>query len=378
VRLRGLRFRPKDETQVSAEALRIVDVCWSGAVGLAMTDMLRGAYFSTLQLQLALRCGERQRVARTLGLEATFISCGGVPAARRTQRILTLLRRHLSQTSSPYAEAWLTTSEGFSAFQLADFPRAHAGFVKAEKLFRDHCRLASHEVSSTQLFTLWTLFWRGELGELRTRVPVLLLDAEQRGDRYTATNLRTGTPSAGWLVDDTPDLAEQHIERAQSEWTPGGDAAPELSPSVWRNTRRLLWTVQIIRIEATHLQARLQLRYGKGTERAQALTAAIRQLRRERTPLAAAFAGVTEAAIARAQGADDRAGGLLAQAATLFEGLEMAAFSAAAHWHHGRITGGDEGRLEVAKAESYAARQGIRSWDRFAMMLLPGMADDRA
>jgi len=45
LRLRGLRFRSRDETQVSAEDLTRIDLCWSAVAGLSVIDPILGADF---------------------------------------------------------------------------------------------------------------------------------------------------------------------------------------------------------------------------------------------------------------------------------------------------------------------------------------------
>src|SRR5206468_3375008 len=77
LRLRGTRFRRRDEARVPAWDLLRIDICSSVAVGLGMIDMIQAAEFQTHSLQLALRAGEPYRIARGLALEATLVAVGG-------------------------------------------------------------------------------------------------------------------------------------------------------------------------------------------------------------------------------------------------------------------------------------------------------------
>ncbi len=77
LRLRGLRFRARDETQVSAEDLTRIDLCWSAVAGLSVIDPILGADFQTRGLLLALRAGEPFRIARALAMEAAHRSTAG-------------------------------------------------------------------------------------------------------------------------------------------------------------------------------------------------------------------------------------------------------------------------------------------------------------
>ena len=77
LRLRGLSFRNRDESQVSALDLTRIDLCWSAVAGLSMIEPIRGADFQTRGLLLALKAGEPSRIARALAMEAAHRSSIG-------------------------------------------------------------------------------------------------------------------------------------------------------------------------------------------------------------------------------------------------------------------------------------------------------------
>ncbi len=62
LRLRGIRFRERDPTQIPAATLTRIDVCWSAAKGLILSDLIRGFDFQARHALLALRAGEPYRV----------------------------------------------------------------------------------------------------------------------------------------------------------------------------------------------------------------------------------------------------------------------------------------------------------------------------
>ncbi len=68
--LHGLKFRKRDESQISAMTLARIDLCWSAVAGLSMSEPIRGADFQTRGLLLALRAGEPLRIARAMAMEA--------------------------------------------------------------------------------------------------------------------------------------------------------------------------------------------------------------------------------------------------------------------------------------------------------------------
>ena len=62
----------------------------------------------------------------------------------------------------------------------------------------------------------------------------------------------------------------------------------------------------------------------------------------------------------------------LSDAASRFDGAEMALCAASVRRQLGRIVGGDEGRQMVAGADAWMAAQEIRRPDRMAELYAPG------
>src|SRR5262249_5642132 len=84
LRWRGLGFRRRDARPVDAGELRRLEICRSAAAGLSMVDPLRGAYFQTRYLLLALRTGEPQQLVEALAMEGAHASIGGCFSRRRS------------------------------------------------------------------------------------------------------------------------------------------------------------------------------------------------------------------------------------------------------------------------------------------------------
>ena len=88
LKLRGLKFQKRDESQISAMELTRIDLCWSAVAGLSMSEPIRGADFQTRGLLLALRAGEPLRIARALAMEAGHRATAGTPGARGSPALL--------------------------------------------------------------------------------------------------------------------------------------------------------------------------------------------------------------------------------------------------------------------------------------------------
>ena len=88
IRLRGLRFRPRDPSQVSGDDLTRIEVCWTAANGLGMIDPIRASDFQARNLLLALRAGEPYRIGRAICMEASYVYSRAGAAKRRVSKLV--------------------------------------------------------------------------------------------------------------------------------------------------------------------------------------------------------------------------------------------------------------------------------------------------
>ena len=102
IRLRGLRFTPREESQIPQETLTRVDACWSVATALGAVDTIRGADFQGRHLLLALAAGDRYRISRALAVEAVYAAVEGAHHRDRYDRLIAQADRlaHGSRASS--------------------------------------------------------------------------------------------------------------------------------------------------------------------------------------------------------------------------------------------------------------------------------------
>ncbi len=390
--LRGLDFVRRDETQVSAEELTRVDVCWTGAVGLAMVDPIRGASFQTKHLLLALAAGEPVRIARALAAEAAFVGTAGARNHARAVALVQRARALAEETGNPQTRALTRFVEGLTAFLVGQFGKARALADEAEQIFRDLARGVAWEAASAQLICLWSLFYLGDVAELCRRVPRLSAQAQERGDLYAVTSLRSGLSNVSLLVADEPHAAIAEVERSMREWSNqgfqfqhywaalartmvdlylgDGAAAQQRVEALWPDLKAsLLLRIQNVRIEAVHLKARCALAAAQdasGARRAQLLRSARRDakaLRAERMPWATAVAALVSAGAAQVEGQQALALQLLAEGVTLADAAQLHLFAAAGRT---RLAGARE------SGEIWMRAQGILAPQRMSRMLVPG------
>jgi tetratricopeptide (TPR) repeat protein len=399
LRLRGLRHTPRDATQVSAVDLRKVDLCWSIAIGLGLTDNIRGTDFQTRHLLLALESGEPYRISRALGTEIGYSAASG--KLHKVEKMAALAFELARKVDNPHALGLAKGSYGLAAFLMGRFRESVALNAEAEQIFRDRCTNVTWEMNTVVLFGLTALFQLGEIGEMCARLPRLLREAEERGNYYADVMLRVSRTNVVWLAADKPDEAERNIAEAIERWPSDrfvlphyyelvsrtaidlyrGDAERALARIEERRTllhASFLDRVQRVRIETNiaHCGAATALAVTNQGQRRRRLLATAHKLARSVLKEKATWArGLAHMALARiAELRDDAplAVQQLEAAVAAFDSHEMAMYANVARRQWGRIVGGDEGGAAVALADSRIAAQGIECPERFAYFLSPG------
>ena len=139
--------------------------------------------------------------------------------------------------------------------------------------------------------------------------------------------------------------------------------------------KSMLLRFQSVRIEATHLRARLALASAEGSERERRLRIAEdlgQRLADERMPWSDSLATLVRAAVARKRGDDSKAAMLTSQAIEEFELADMELYAAAARRRLGEIIGGEGGSDLINRSEDWMRRQEIKNPSAFAKILAPG------
>jgi hypothetical protein len=405
--LRGLRFTPRPAGEIAPERLARVDASWAASVGLGMVDTIRGAQFQALNLLYALRAGEPRRVARALAMEMAFSSSGGGRTRRRTSRLQRRCREMVDALEDPYTSGLFAVYEGMIASFEGRWGESLSASARGEAILREGCTGATWELDSAQLYQLHALANGGHWRELAARAPVLLHEANGRGDLYLASYIRSRNLYLLHLAEDDPGGAREQQARSLDGWSQQGfqvqhywdwfargeidlyDGQPRAAwkrlASGWGAFRRsLLPRAQAVFLEAVFLRARaavaLAVQAPSG-ERASLLRHAERDARRlEREAMAwgDAMATLVAAAVATTRGQSERASHLAGSAEERFAAVEMEQFAAAARWRRGQLTAGAEGESLVAEACSRLEAQGVRNPARMVEMLAPGSWNARS
>jgi serine/threonine protein kinase len=397
LRLRGMRFRQRDASQVSAEALARIDLCWAISYALGWADNIRGADFQTRALRYALDAGEPLRLVRTLVGEGSYLATQGLPALKRTRELAARANQLSQSLHNSEANAWAVGLGSFVAYCMGQWKEAEAIARSTEKQLLEEFTDMTWEIDTVKIVSAWSLYYLGELGELVRRVSLFLGEAEDRGDLHAATNLRIMTLNSAWLVGDDPDRARAEAQQALQSWSvrsfqlqhfwglyaqaqvdlyqgDGRAVLARLEPA-WPSLKRsFLLRIQIIRIEALELRARAMLacalRTDKGRDDLLSRAAkGARRIRREKTAYGNALATLLEAGIARARAKD--AAPLYARAALEFQACDMALHAAVARLRQGEASSPDEGRATIAAALYWMSQETVKNPAAWANMLAP-------
>jgi serine/threonine protein kinase len=401
LRLRGLRFRRRDQTQVSAEDLTRIDLCWSAVAGLSVIDPILGADFQSRGLLLALRAGEPFRIARSLAMEAAHLSTAGASAKNRVARMIDSAEALALSLDSPHARGMIHLVRGVSGLMLGQWKQAQSSLDQSETLFRNHCTGVTWERDTASSVALWALMHMGQLAELKRRWSLLLMQAQERGDLYAVTTLTTFFAGLLKLAGDAPRGIEEDLEAAMSRWTRKGfylqhastfrsllqldlyrgrvDSAWERVSAIWpQYTRSMLLRIQMIRIQMLELRARSALAAAESRKDAQSLLHSAakdaRRLEREGERWARAHAHYVHAGIAAYHEDAPKAIHHLGLAASIFDAADMLLHGCVMRYRMGEIEGGNEGRRWMAEAEVWIKSQSIESPAKWSRMYAPGFS----
>lgn len=386
LRLRGIGFRPRPPEAVPLHILRRLDVCWSAATGLSVSDTIRGAYFQTRGLLIALQAGEPGRIARILALDGMHAAVIGPSADKRFGKVLDAVDVIAAGTGEPYPRGMVILARGVCEFLAGRFRRADEFLRSAEQTLRDSCTRVTWELDTARTWWLLAQIFLGKWAGLAREWPALLRDAQERGDLYAEVYLSTFILATIRLAADEPDRALGEVKAAIARWSPRGFHVQHHNElvgttlirlyqgdgaSAWafiRDKQRLyqqamLWRVQQVRIDFVQLRARSALMAShQSADPGSLLRSAerdARMLEQESAAWGKALGCLLRACVREMKsgvGGPD----LFATAAARLEAVDLGAFAAAARYRQGERASGDEGARLKDEAVAWLAGQGVR------------------
>jgi len=397
IRIRGLKFTERDESQIPEFDLVRLDTCYAVAAGLGAVDLIRGADFQSRHLLLALRAGEPYRVARALAFEAAWTAARGGAGVERAAQIAGQAEELSQRVGHPHAIALATWARGVCAYLAGTWQKASELCELASEVLRDRCTGVTWELTVANRYKLSSLLHMGELAEVSRRVPTLLSAALEQGNIFAAMELRTRL-NLIWLAADDPNRARADVIEALQSWPHEGfhlqhyvslHALVQIelytgdAEVAWKHVAgqwsaledSLLLRTPAVRVEAMQLRARTALASSGGGRDSSKLRLAEKlasQMEKVNMSWSKPFATLARATIAHQRGDAAKAAALLSEAAQGFERAEMRLHAAAARRRLGERLRDDRGRQLITEADAWMVGQKIKNPEALTRMIAPG------
>jgi len=400
LKIRGLRWNERKESEVARHVLVKVDTCASAATGLGFVDVLRGAALQSTRLLLALEAGEPIRIARALAMEAGYRSVAGASTEKETGQLLEGARELSERTADPRAIVLTAVMASTWSWNMGRWRESYDRACAAEEIFRDRYERLTWERDTAALFKVSSLRWMGRWAEMKTILPGLVDDARARGDLYLESVLQMQGVTSCELANDAPDRARVglkvlnkwlntgfHLEHLMETYNQveislylgNGQEALETVSGRWGAIERsFMLRVQTLNIRMRSLLARAEVaaasrESGRVSEALlKSAEREVRKITREGTGWGTGLAWMIQAGIESLRDHREQAIVSLINAERLFEEADMKLHLAVAQHSHGLLTGGCDGKAIVIEAESALREEGIARPDLINTMLAPG------
>lgn len=221
IRIRGLDYRERPESEIGPRDLFRLDLCAAAALGLSMIDPTSSAEFSSRATLMALEFGEPYRAALSLAGEATQLGQSGTKEGIvKARQLLERASAIATRIDNPHARGFVKLMSGVVSYLEGSWTRCCQECDSAMEIFRADCNGISWELSTASTFSFMARSISGQWSENRRLLPVLLREAGMRGDLYASISLRIlGCVYLLDLATDDPDGAERQLERDLAAWS---------------------------------------------------------------------------------------------------------------------------------------------------------------
>jgi serine/threonine protein kinase len=392
--------RPPAET-ANPEDVRLVDVLWSAALGLAMVDFTRGAYFHTQHLKLAVKLNDPYRLVRALAVEAALLA-GWDKSVDRTNRVLSHLRMLAKEVDVPHARGLGAMADAFVSLFHGDFKRAASEAERAIAVLSHECSGVGWELDTSRIILYGALVYLGRLRGLSDRVRSDVRQASLRSNLYGMIVIQASpTINTMWLALDRVDFARSELEASLAQWPKMGpdlllqqfqailaeaqfdlyqgeatrayaslrDAWPKLESS-------LVIRLGLMAVEAHYTRARAALAAARtvtqGREKMLRIAKAdAKRILRTGRSWAKPFALFIEAALAFEDGDRQKTMSKLREAEAGMEAHDLSLHRAVCMRTRGALLGGVEGASLVEAADAWMRANAVVDPERFARALSP-------
>jgi eukaryotic-like serine/threonine-protein kinase len=220
VRLRGLKFSPRSESDIDRATLQRLAVLWSLSSALTFVDPVVGLTIQARFLREALAAGEPRWVALAMALEVGYAGIPGPKAARRVDELYTRAKQLAGSVDSAVVAGFIDSGRGVAAFVMGSLPDALSLFDRAERAIRSDPEM-QWAVGIMQALRLWLLWQLGRYRELVALQREYTRAAQEHGNLDGYRRFLRWSGNHAWLVRDDPAGAKAALaDTARSEPTP--------------------------------------------------------------------------------------------------------------------------------------------------------------
>jgi eukaryotic-like serine/threonine-protein kinase len=192
LRIVGLRYHVLAPDAVPASRRLRIDALYTVVGGFSLVDPILGACMQAPHLIEALRGADGFRLLRAIVLEVAHAQSAGEPETPRERELLVAVRQLNERVGISEAQRYVTHVRGLTCFQGGQWAEAHS-LLRSEA---DTLPYGHPGMTVMRLYLLFTDYYLGDLGASLKRSRKLLAQAEERGDLYTAVNLRSTSVAA--------------------------------------------------------------------------------------------------------------------------------------------------------------------------------------
>jgi GTPase SAR1 family protein len=398
VRIKGWTWEERPEESISRREKTRVRVYGIAARRIGMLDSVRGLYFQSRQLRLALRSGYTPEIAIALANEGQFGTVRGkkseIARSREALALATDIAQELNDRRTTHIVGLLEAIADF--FQMR-FSSAYESLVEHQEKLRHQPFAEQYMLNLARLFEIYTLKYLGRLREARRKLEEHERDAAYRNDGFMLTGVRWFS-SFAYLAQDRPEKASRVLDGTHWQAEGGRMKVFAIQRAMSRAEIALYHGTVRERQEeiVSALRRACDSHVGKGaaelrslsswmvgrltlassepldTSKERAIAGFVRDLDGEYLRLFGMWARFLEAGLAHRRGDEATARSMLRRAIKVGEDHDVDMFVACARFQLSRLLSDEAADETRSRAMEWMNAEGVVDPDRFVRIFVPG------
>ncbi|HNJ41728.1 MAG TPA: hypothetical protein PKZ53_14635, partial [Acidobacteriota bacterium] len=402
--LRGMNYQERHPPEIGDQELLRITALFTTIDSLVGVNPLQAYELQTKHLLLALQAGEPYRLTKALMYESIFSGFSGTRKNQSSLQFIKMAEDLAHRTANSELCAMVHFGRCVTSFARGNWNAAWHSFRVGEEITQKECTgedngSAIRGIENVVTWGLRSLFYQGDVNQLREKLPKYLVIGKARDNLLMLTNLGTYVVYLNHLVEDRPEVALDELERTSNLWSQhsfhshdywkligkseiglyDSNPGPAWAEMNTRWPKILGWgirSIQMVFIETLHAQARLALSMAQHQRNANAFLKIAenhaRKIKREKIAYGDGWAELIFAGIEATRGRTAAAISHLHSAEIKLAGADMRLYATAASRRRGELLANDEGKELINRSEAWMIGQQIKNPARMADMLAPG------